>query len=263
MSLTEVHDYWNRQSCGTGVTDAAKYSREYFEEIEEFRYRLESEIFGFAQFTRHKGQKLLEVGVGAGTDFLQWCRAGTEAYGVDLTEEAIGNVRERLAIYGLQAKELKVGNAENLPYPDGMFDVVYSWGVIHHSPDTEKCLSELARVCRKGGTVKVMVYNRHSLQSYYWWIRYALLRGKPWRSLSYVLHHYMESIGTKGYTRSEWTDMAKRNGLAVKRIDTTALEFYDLLVTRPFPLPIIAYLMAAVFGFTRCGWFLRAELIKV
>ncbi|WP_139094312.1 class I SAM-dependent methyltransferase, partial [Acinetobacter baumannii] len=71
---------------------------------------------------------------------------------------AISNVRERLAVYGLTAKELKVGNAESLPYPDGSFDLVYSWGVIHHSPDTEKCLSEISRVARKGAPVKVMVY---------------------------------------------------------------------------------------------------------
>ncbi len=260
--VEDVRDYWNRQTCGTGVTDAPKYSREYFEEIEEFRYRLESEIHGFAQFTRHRGRKILEVGVGAGTDFLQWCRAGTQAHGIDLTEEAIANVRERLAVYGLEATELKVANAENLPYPDAAFNLVYSWGVIHHSPDTEKCLAEISRVARKGASVKVMVYNRHSIQSIVWWIRYALLRGKPWRSLSYVLHHHMESIGTKAYTRSEFAEMARRNGLAIKRIDTTALEFYDLLVTRPFPLPFIAYCMATVLGFTRCGWFLRADMIK-
>ena len=105
--LGEVHDYWNRESCGAGVTDAAKHSREYFEEIEQYRYSVEPEIFAFAQFTRHSGEKMLEVGVGAGTDFLQWCRAGTRAHGIDLTEEAIANVRERLAIYGQQGEELK------------------------------------------------------------------------------------------------------------------------------------------------------------
>jgi ubiquinone/menaquinone biosynthesis C-methylase UbiE len=263
MALFEdVREYWNRQSCGTGVTEAPKYSREYFDEIEEFRYRLEPEIHGFAQFTNHTGKKVLEVGVGAGTDFLQWCRAGTEAHGIDLTDEAISNVRERLIVYGLNAADLRVGNAEDLPYPDGSFDLVYSWGVIHHSPDTEKCLSEISRVARKGASVKVMVYNRHSIQTYVWWVRYALLRGKPWLSLAHVLYHHMESPGTKGYTRSEFAQMAKRSGLTIKHIDTTVSEFYDLLVSRPFPLPVVAYCMATLFGFTRCGWFLRAEMVK-
>jgi ubiquinone/menaquinone biosynthesis C-methylase UbiE len=261
-TLDSVRDYWNQQSCGTGVTDADKHSRDYFEQIEEFRYRLEPEIFAFAQFTRHQGQKMLEVGVGAGSDFLQWCRAGADTHGVDLTEEAIQNVRERLKVYGQQASDLRVANAEALPFSSETFDLVYSWGVIHHSPNTEQAFSEIVRVTRKGGTIKLMVYNRRSLQTFYWWLRYALFRGKPWRSFSEVLYHHMESIGTKGYTRSEIAEMARRHGVTVKMIDTTASPFYDLLVSRRWPLPMIAYALAACAGFRRCGWFLRAEMIK-
>jgi SAM-dependent methyltransferase len=261
-TLSDVRDYWNQQSCGAGVAVADKHSRDYFEQIEEFRYRLEPEIFAFAQFTRHRGKKMLEVGVGAGTDFLQWCRAGADAHGVDLTEEAIENVRARLFVYDQHAADLKVGNAESLPYPDGTFDLVYSWGVIHHSPDTEKAFSEIVRVTRTGGTIKLMVYNRYSLQTFYWWLRHGLFRGKPWRSFADVLHHHMESVGTKGYTRGEITAMAERHNVAVKLIDTTASPFYDLLVSRRWPLPMIAYLLAVIAGFRRCGWFLRAEMIK-
>jgi SAM-dependent methyltransferase len=260
--LGEVHDYWNRESCGAGVTDAPKHSREYFEEIERYRYLVEPEIFAFAQFTRHSGQKMLEVGVGAGTDFLQWCRAGTEAHGIDLTEEAIANVRERLNIYGQHAAELKVANAEALPFLDETFDLVYSWGVIHHSPDTEKAFSEIARVVRKAGTVKLMLYHRHSLVAFYLWVRYALLRGRPWRSLSDVVHHHMESIGTRAYTRSEVRDMARRNGLSVRAIDVTASPTYDLLGKYPWPLRAGAYVLAAVLGFSRCGWYMRIEMAK-
>ena len=85
----EVAAYWNRATCGTDVTLATKYSREYFEEIEHYRYRMEPEIFSFAQFTRYRDKRVLEVGVGAGTDFLQWVRAGAKAYGVDLTPAAV------------------------------------------------------------------------------------------------------------------------------------------------------------------------------
>jgi ubiquinone/menaquinone biosynthesis C-methylase UbiE len=260
--LGDVHDYWNRESCGAGLTDAPKHSRQYFEEIEEYRYLVEPEIFAFAQFTRHSGQKMLEVGVGAGTDFLQWCRAGTQAHGIDLTEEAIANVRERLAIYGQRAEELKVGNAESLPYPDGTFDLIYSWGVIHHSPDTEKAFCEIARVVRQGGTVKLMLYHRHSLVAFYLWVRYALLRGRPWRSLSDVVYHHMESIGTKAYTRAEIHDMARRNGLSVRKIDVTASPTYDLLAQYPRPLQMLAYLLASVLGYHRCGWYMRIEMTK-
>ena len=261
-TLGDVHDYWNRESCGAGVTAAAKHSREYFEEIEQYRYRVEPEIFAFAQFTRHSGQKMLEVGVGAGTDFLQWCRAGTQAHGIDLTEEAIANVRERLNIYGQRAAELKVANAESLPYPDNTFDLVYSWGVIHHSPDTEKAFSEIARVTRKGGSIKLMLYHRHSLVALYLWVRYALLGGRPWRSLSDVVYHHMESIGTRAYTRSEVREMARRHGLSVRNIDVTASPTYDLLAQYPWPLRAIAYVLASALGYSRCGWYMRLEFTK-
>ena len=131
--------------------------------------------------------KVLEVGVGAGTDFLQWVRAGAGTYGVDLTEEAIEHARRRLDVYGLTAKDIRVADAEAPPCGNDTFDVVYSWGVIHHTPDTERALAEIVRVCRPGGRLKVMIYNRHSLLAYRTWVRFALLRGRPGRSLSWVL----------------------------------------------------------------------------
>ena len=95
---------------------------------EGFRYQIEPEIFAFAQFTRYRGQRLLEVGIGAGTDFLQWVRAGAKAHGVDLSREAVDHVKHRLQVYGLSAEDVRVADAENLPYEDNTFDVVYSWG---------------------------------------------------------------------------------------------------------------------------------------
>ena len=85
----EVREFWNAQACGTQNIDKEKFTLEYFEQIEKERYELQPEIFSFAQFTRFHGKKLLEVGVGAGTDFLQWVRAGADCYGIDLTDEAI------------------------------------------------------------------------------------------------------------------------------------------------------------------------------
>ena len=140
---TDVKAYWNVASCGTEITEKTRYTKAYFEEIEEFRYRIEPEIFSFAQFTRFKDKKMLEVGVGAGTDFLQWVRAGAKAHGIDLTQEAVYNVQERLKLYGLTAEDIKVADAEALPFEDTSFDLVYSWGVIHHSPNTEQCLADV------------------------------------------------------------------------------------------------------------------------
>ncbi|MGH9522401.1 MAG: class I SAM-dependent methyltransferase [Terriglobales bacterium] len=195
-----VRDHWNAQACGTQDVRESKFSRAYFDAIEEQRYEIEPYIFSFAQFTRHHGDKVLEVGVGAGTDFVQWVRAGAQAHGVDLTQEAIDHVRHRLQVYGLQACDFQVADCENLPFPDDMFDVVYSWGVIHHTPNTAMAFAEIVRVLRPGGTAKVMIYHRHSLVGLYEWLKWALLKGRPWHSVSWCFDHCVESPGTKAFT---------------------------------------------------------------
>jgi ubiquinone/menaquinone biosynthesis C-methylase UbiE len=97
-----------------------------------------------------------------------FAEAGANVTGVDLTPWAVETTRARLAAFELEA-DVDEGDAENLPFADESFDLVFSWGVIHHSSDMDKALSELVRVCRRGGTIVVMVYNRRSL--FYWFYR--------------------------------------------------------------------------------------------
>ena len=212
MPITEqVHDYWNRASCGTDSTEAPKHSREYFDDIEAHRYTFEPCIPAFARFSDWADKEVLEIGVGAGTDFLQFARAGAKMHGIDLTEEAIENSSRRLAIYNLPPADLRVGNAERLPWPDNSFDLVWSWGVIHHADDTEGCLREIARVTKSGGTCRVMLYNYESLWAWYKSLRFGLNRRKAlWLS--------QESIGTKAYKASEARAMAHRCGLIVDSV---------------------------------------------
>jgi ubiquinone/menaquinone biosynthesis C-methylase UbiE len=204
----QVHQFWNEQSCDTQVAGASKFSREYFEEIERFRYFDQPFIHGFAQFSRYHGRRVLEVGTGAGTDFIQWLRAGAVTSGVDLTEESLRNVEARIRCYNLPRPErLEVADAESLPFSDAAFDLGYSFGVLHHTPNTPKALAELVRVIKPGGELKVMLYNRQSIFVINRWVRFALLRGKPWKSLGWILWHHNESLGTNGYTRSELQQM--------------------------------------------------------
>src|SRR5580700_7009769 len=200
----EVKAFWNRQSCDTHHAQSGKFSAEYFEEIEQWRYEDQPFIHSFAQFSRYRGKRVLEVGIGAGTDFIQWLRVGALASGVDLTEEALDNVRHRIDAYGLPEPEsIQVADAENLPFAGDTFDLGYSWGVLHHTPDTEKAVAELVRVVRPGGEIKLMLYNRHSLYAWRYWIKYALLRGQPWKSVRWAISNHVESLGTKGYTTKE------------------------------------------------------------
>jgi len=201
----QVRAFWEKGPCGTGgpiVGDAVIGTREWYDRIEQHRYTVEPMIHAVAQFTRHRGKKMLEVGVGAGTDHLQWARAGCECYGVDLTDAAIETTRERLALHGL-ASNLRRTDAESLPFADASFDLVYSWGVIHHSERPQKIVGEIHRVLKPGGMFVGMVYGRRSPHVFKVWVRQALLRGRPWRSAADVIWHHVESIGTKSYTVKE------------------------------------------------------------
>jgi len=201
----EVRAYWEKEACGTQkvvVGETEKFSRAWFENVESNRYKAEPFIHSVAQFTRHHGKKLLEVGVGAGTDHLQWARAGLDCHGVDLTDEAIETTRSRLAIYGLISNLQRI-DAETLPFEDNTFDVVYSWGVIHHSENPQEIITEIHRILKKGGVFIGMMYGRYALASLRMWITHALLKGKPWRSFADVIWNHMENIGTKAYTVPE------------------------------------------------------------
>lgn len=259
---SEVARYWNQASCGTDHIQEAKFSRSYFEKIEEHRYRVEPEIFSFAQFTRFSNQKVLEVGIGAGTDFLQWVRAGAVAYGIDLTEEALDNVKHRLDLYGLKAQEIRVADAEKNPYPSHFFDLVYSWGVIHHSPDTKKCLEEIIRVTKPGGKIKIMIYNRRSLLVFYRYLKTGLFKGKLFRNFANVLYYDMESLGTKGYTEKEVRHMLKDLPVTISELKSTVTS-HDLLHAKSKPAQFLAYLAACIFGWNRCGFYMTIELNRL
>lgn len=256
-----VKAYWNKASCGTETTSQQKFSKAYFEEIEAYRYRIEPEIFSFAQFTRWHDKKILEVGVGAGSDFLQWVRTGTYAYGIDLTEEAVANVQQRLRVYGLKAVEVRVADAEQLPYADNSFDLVYSWGVIHHSPDMVQCLREIVRVTRPGGTIKVMIYNRRSLFALYRWILAALLKGRPFQSFAYVLFHDQESPGTQAYTTHEMEQIIVAMPVQLVSMQSRVTA-HDLLFYKGVAARCVAYILACIWGWNTAGWFLTFELKK-
>lgn len=257
-----VRAYWNKASCGTEHISKKKYSSEYFEEIEQWRYIIEPEIFSFAQFSRYRGKKVLEVGIGAGTDFVQWVRSGALAYGIDLTEEAVSNTQKRLLLDNLKAEEIKVADAEHLPYEDNFFDLTYSWGVIHHSPDMEQCLREMIRVTKTGGSIKLMVYNRNSLFAFYRYLLCGLLKGTPCARWNDILFHHQESLGTKAYAAKEIRSLLMKYPVNIKLLKSTVTN-HDLLYYKSRIFRVFAYVAACLFGWHNAGWFMTIELEKV
>jgi ubiquinone/menaquinone biosynthesis C-methylase UbiE len=218
----QVREFWDAEPCGDMHSEAEPGTPEYFAAVERQRDEAEPYIADYADFSGARGETVLEIGTGLGTDHIRFARAGAITTGIDLTPQSIELVGRRFANEGLEGT-LVQGDAENLPFADGMFDRVYSWGVLHHTPDTDRAVREAIRVVKPGGDICVMLYGRHSWVAWALWSKYALLKGRPWRSLNSILGEYMESPGTKGYTPRELRRMFA--GLEDLRIEPVATVY--------------------------------------
>jgi ubiquinone/menaquinone biosynthesis C-methylase UbiE len=223
-----VHDFWNAAACGEQGYAIGPDEMARLEAQAAARYRLEPYLRPFARFEDGRDKDVLEIGVGMGADHVEWARTRPRSLaGIDLTERAIGFTQARLAAAGLISK-LQVADAEELPFPDARFDLVYSWGVLHHSPDTAKAFREVGRVLRPGGIARIMIYHRWSLTGLMLWGQYGLLRGRPATPLTEIYDRYLESPGTKAYSRAEAEALCRQAGLASPHV-VIQLNHGDLL----------------------------------
>lgn len=221
---SQVYEFWNRASCGEELY-LSHPDRAGYEAQAQARYELEPYIPEFARFEETQGLRVLEIGVGLGADHQRFAAAGADLYGIDLTERAVEHTRRRLGAFGLVSK-LAVGDAEALDLRDEEFDLVYSWGVLHHTPDTLRAISEVWRVLKPAGVARIMLYHKWSLVGFMLWLRYALLTVRPWLTLTRVYARYLESLGTKAYSVGE----ARRLFSAFREVRIrTVLTHGDLL----------------------------------
>src|SRR3989441_7416712 len=138
---SRVRAFWEANPCGVKFADVEPGSRLFYELVEAHRYTKEWHIPSAADFASAHGLKVLEIGCGMGTDGAQFAKAGADYTGVDLTEAAIELARKRFALSHLNG-EFRVSDAENLDFDDESFDLVYSHGVPHHTPDIAAAVSE-------------------------------------------------------------------------------------------------------------------------
>ena len=167
-----VRAFWQANPCGVKFADAEPGSKRFYELVEAHRYTKEWHIPAAADFAGARGLKVLEIGCGLGTDGAQFAKAGADYTGVDLTEAAVELARKRFELFDLPG-EFQTADAENLDFADESFDLVYSHGVLHHTPDTARAIREIYRVLRPGGRAIVMLYHRNS---YNYRVNISLLR---------------------------------------------------------------------------------------
>src|SRR5574341_802393 len=171
----ETQRQWNTDPCGAATALGLEPgSAAFFRKVETERYEVYAPWLKDAvDFSSFAGLRVLEIGPGLGTDHAQIARAGARAYAVDLTVAHLEFTRRRFALEGLVTR-LTRADAERLPFADAAFDAVYSFGVLHHTPDTQAAIDEIRRVLRPGGFAVVGLYHRHSA---FYWIATMLCRG--------------------------------------------------------------------------------------
>jgi 2-polyprenyl-3-methyl-5-hydroxy-6-metoxy-1,4-benzoquinol methylase len=215
-TITQVHDYWNTRPCNIRHSTKPVGTREYFDEVEARKYLVESHIPGFADFKRWHGKRVLEIGCGLGTDTINFARHGAQVTAVDLTEKSLELARQRARLFGLEDRiQFVQANAEELsatvlvePY-----DLVYSFGVIHHTPHPGRVLDEIHKFVTPESTVKIMVYNRWSWKVL--WILFVYGKGQFWK-LNRLIAEYSEAQTgcpvTYSYSRSGGTRWLSEHG---------------------------------------------------
>ena len=159
-----VQHFWDRKPCGVKNSTAQPGTLEFYQEVEQHRYREEFHIPLVAEFAEHAGERVLEIGCGLGTDGRQFVRGEACYIACELSFRSLQLARVGFRLFGLQGAFIN-SDAESLPFSDASFDLVYCHGVLHHTPNTACAIGEIHRVLRPGGKAIVMFYCR---ESFYW-----------------------------------------------------------------------------------------------
>lgn len=162
-TITDVLQYWDRRPCNVRHSTREVGTREYFDEVEARKYFVEPHIPGFAQFERWRDRAVLEIGCGLGTDAVNFARAGSRYTGVDVSQVSLDLARKRFEVFGLPG-DFHCGNAEEIGerLTPSTFDLVYSFGVIHHTPRPRAVIESARKLIRPDGELRIMLYARQS-----------------------------------------------------------------------------------------------------
>jgi 2-polyprenyl-3-methyl-5-hydroxy-6-metoxy-1,4-benzoquinol methylase len=231
--VQQVQDYWNSRPCNIRHSPKPIGTREYFDEVEARKHFVEPHIPPFAEFERWSGKKVLEIGCGIGTAMINFARHGAQVTAVDLSDKSLELAEQRAEVYGLKHKiAFYQANAEELTkyVPTEVYDLVYSFGVIHHTPHPEQVIEQIRHYVKPGSTIKIMVYYRYSWKVL--WILCTYGKGQFWRINELVARYSEAQEGcpvTYIYSKQE----------AKQLLD--GFEIVDMQVDHIFPYSIPDY----------------------
>jgi len=265
-SIQKVSEYWDSRPCNIRHSPKPVGTKEYSDEVEARKYFVESHIPGFADFERWRGKKVLEIGCGIGTDTINFARHGARVTAVDLTEKSLAVAKQRVRVSGFEdAVRFYQANAEHLSdyVPVEKYDLVYSFGVIHHTPHPERVLQEIRKFVTPSSTIKIMVYNRWSWKVL--WILFVYGKGQFWK-IDRLIAEYSEAEAgcpiTYTYSRAQGRRLLERHGFRVSEAQVdhifsfripeySTYEYKRIWYFRWMPKPLFRFL-ERLFGWHLC-----------
>jgi SAM-dependent methyltransferase len=237
-TIDEVREYWDRRPCNLKHSPKPVGSREYFEEVEKRKYFVEPHIPAFANFPHWKNKKVLEIGCGIGTDTINFAREGAQVTAVDLSKKSLEIAERRAEIFACSSKiRFFEADAETLSShltPEA-FDLIYSFGVIHHSPDPRRIFQEIRRhFVHPQSELRIMLYNPRSFK-----VLEMLLKNLRWAfRLKELIPKYSEaqpnSPVTHAFSRFEWKRLLTESGFAIISEEKTHIFPYEIEAYKDF-----------------------------
>ena len=266
VPTARVRDYWNERPCNVRHSSATIGTREYFDQVEARKYLVEPHIPGFARYADWSGKRVLEIGCGLGTDTINFARAGASITAVDLSSKSLELAHQRARVFGLEDRVVfHEADAERLcevvaPEP---FDLVYSFGVIHHSPRPERILDQIRRhFVGPQSVLKLMVYHRHS-----WKVAALVLReakGAWWRLDEAVARQSEAQTGcpvTYSYSKRGFSKILEHHGFRVEQMSVDHIfayrvsDYVQYRYVKAFPFNVLPNKVTRALE-QRLGWHL-------
>jgi len=235
VPIESVADYWNRRPCNVRHSPREIGTRAYFDQVEQRKYFVEPHIPRFADFPRWQDRRVLEIGCGIGTDTINFARHGAQVTAVDLSEKSLDIARQRADVFEVSERiRFFHGNAEELSrvVPVEPYDLVYSFGVLHHTPHPERALEQIGHYLHANSTVKLMLYHRYAWKVL--WLLGTLGRSQFWKVKELTARYSEAQTGcpvTYTYSTSAAQALLQRHGL----------ELVDRWVDHIFPYCIADY----------------------
>lgn len=260
----QIQQLWNNDPCGAVTAKQFEIgTKEFFDAVEKYRYEVYSPwLKQEVQFEKFAGKKILEIGGGLGTDHIQFAKARAITFDLDLAFEHLKLTKERFQLFN-QKGNFILGDAEFNCFKDNCFDAIYSFGVLHHTPDTQKAIDEVYRILKPGGEALIMLYHK---QSYFYWFSLFFVKGILRRNLfrmnmKEILSRFVE-YSTSGarplvkvYTRNDARKMFRRFSKIELKIRQLTQEDFPY-IGKIIPISLLNFFSKFI------GWNLFIRAIK-